>query len=138
RDCVRLIEPLAHERGLRLETDLSAARCHGDSERLAQVITNLLTNAIHYNRDKGEIKLATHAENSSAVLTVSDTGRGIPSADVPHVFERFFRSDPSRTEGRSGLGLAISKAIVAAHGGTIELSSEIGQGTTCTVRLPQN
>jgi two-component system sensor histidine kinase BaeS len=71
-------------------------------------------------------------------LTVTDTGQGIAAEDVPHVFERFYRADKSRSraEGRSGLGLAICKAIVDNHGGTIEASSELGAGSTFTVRLP--
>ena len=71
-----------------------------------------------------------------AVLTVSDTGTGIPAEDLPHVFKRFYRGDKSRTGGNAGLGLAISKAIVEAHGGAIEVSSTENAGTTFTVRLP--
>ncbi len=138
RDCLRLIEPLAREQSLRVETDLRPALCLGDPERLAQVITNLVTNAIQYNRDNGQIKVASHLEAGSAILIVSDTGCGLAAADLSHLFERFYRADPSRSEGRSGLGLAISKAIVEAHGGVIEVSSAVGQGTTFTVRLPQS
>jgi signal transduction histidine kinase len=136
-DCVQLIDPLAKERSLRLETDLKPAPCTGDPERVAQVITNLLTNAIQYNRANGEIHVASRAEAGSAILSIRDTGRGIAPADLPRVFERFFRADPSRTEGRSGLGLAISKAIVEAHGGAIAVVSQEGRGTTFTVKLPQ-
>ena len=110
----------------------------GDAERLGQVITNLLTNAIHYNRDAGEIRVGTRSENGRAILTVSDTGPGIATEDLPHLFERFYRADKSRgrAQGRSGLGLAIAKAIVDSHGGTIDVSSPPGQGATFTVRLP--
>jgi len=72
----------------------------------------------------------------SVALTVADTGEGIPPADLPHIFERFYRADKSRSAGRSGLGLAISKAIVEAHGGTLAVSSQPGAGATFTLRLP--
>ena len=101
-------------------------------------IGNLLTNAIHYNRAQGEVRIATRCEQDAVVLTVADTGPGITAEDLPHVFERFYRGDKSRssTQGHSGLGLAIVQAIVAAHGGRIEAASEVGVGSTFTVRLP--
>ena len=136
--CVELVQPLATQRGMRLETDLKPARSTGDSELLGQVITNLLTNAIHYNRERGEIRIATGMENGEAVVRVSDTGQGIGEADLPHIFKRFFRADKSRARanGRNGLGLAICKAIVDAHAGRIDVESEVGKGATFTVRLP--
>jgi signal transduction histidine kinase len=115
---------------------LSPIECVGDSERIAQVITNLLTNAIQYNQEGGEVRLMAQSQKGMAMLAVSDTGRGIPVADLPHLFERFYRADQSRTSGNTGLGLAISKAIVEAHGGTIEVASQPDAGTTFTVRLP--
>jgi signal transduction histidine kinase len=107
---------------------------------LSQVITNLLSNAIHYNKPAGEVRVTTCAGNSQAVLTVADSGRGIASEDLPHIFERFYRADKSRTraQGRSGLGLAICKAIIEAEGGSIEVSSQLHVGTTVTVRWPTN
>lgn len=136
--CVELVGPLATQRGLRLETDLQPARIVGDSELLSQVITNLLTNGIHYNCPEGEIRIATRMENGEGVVVVSDTGQGIGEGDLPHLFKRFFRADKSRAgaHGRNGLGLAIGKAIVDAHGGRIEVASEPGKGATFTVRLP--
>jgi signal transduction histidine kinase len=81
--------------------------------------------------------LGLKEENGLAILTVADTGPGIPAADQPRVFERFYRADQSRTgSGNSGLGLSICQAIVAAHAGTIEIKSEENVGTTFTVRLP--
>src|SRR5207248_8995170 len=113
------------------------APAYGDADRLGQVITNLLTNAIHYNQPNGEIRVNTRSDNGAANVTIADTGQGIAAEDLPHIFVRFYRADKSRSRaaGRSGLGLAISKAIVDAHGGTIELTSQTGAGTTFTVRL---
>ena len=138
QNCVSLIAPLAAERSLALKTSFTAAPSTGDSERIAQVVTNLLTNAIKYNRDGGEIFVTTRVENNFAVLTVRDTGLGISVEDLPRVFERFYRADQSRTNasGSAGLGLAICQAIVKSHGGELTVASKLGVGTTFTVRLP--
>jgi heavy metal sensor kinase len=135
-DCVELIRPLADERGVKIIAELSPLEISGDSERLAQVVTNLLTNAIQYNRDGGEVRVKLKSENGLAVLTVADNGAGISAEDLPRVFERFYRADKSRSTGGNGLGLAISKAVIEAHGGTIEAASEENVGTVFTVRLP--
>lgn len=138
-DCLELIRPLAADRNIQIRTDFSTAESIGDSERLGQVITNLLTNAVHYNHEGGEIRIATRGDGDFAILEVADSGPGIAPEHLPHVFQRFYRADPARTssQGRSGLGLAISKAIVEAHGGSIEVASEEGKGTVFTVRLPR-
>jgi hypothetical protein len=97
-----------------------------------------VTNAVDYNRPAGEIAVRTFAEGGAAVLIVEDTGGGIAASDLPHVFERFYRADQSRSraDGRSGLGLAICRSIIDAAGGTVDVSSQPGAGTTVTVRLP--
>jgi two-component system, OmpR family, sensor kinase len=138
RTCVERLRPLAAERGIKIHRDLEPAVTLGNAAHIGQVITNLLTNAIHYNRPEGEIRVSTRAENGSAVLTVADTGVGLAEKDIPHIFERFYRADNSRTraDGRTGLGLAISKAIVDVHRGRIEVASQFGVGTTFTVRFP--
>jgi two-component system, OmpR family, sensor kinase len=136
RDCVELVRPLADERGVKIDCDLAPLEFAGDSERLAQVITNLLTNAIQYNRENGTVRVAVQLQNGTVILTVNDTGQGIAAAHLPHIFERFYRADPSRSSSHAGLGLAISKAIVEAHGGVIEVAGEENVGTTFTVRLP--
>jgi two-component system, OmpR family, sensor kinase len=138
RECVELVRPLAAERGLELQCELLPTSCQGDSERIGQVATNLLTNAIHFNRENGQVRISTLEENGSVILSVSDTGPGIPPEDLPHIFERFYRVDKSRSriQGRTGLGLAITKAIVDAHSGTVEVSSQPGIGSTFKVRLP--
>ncbi len=136
-ECIALIKPIAGERGVNIFSELAPVEITGDSERLAQVVTNLLTNAIQYNKPEGEVRVKLASQDGLAILTVSDTGPGIPAEDLPHVFKRFYRGDKSRTGKNAGLGLAIAKAIVEAHGGTIEVSSGEDAGTTFTVRLPR-
>jgi heavy metal sensor kinase len=138
RQCIELVRPLADRRGITIDPDLLAVQCLGDAERISRVVTNLLTNAIDFNRDHGEIRIAVDAYPSTALLRVADTGEGIPAEDLPHIFERFYRADKSRSraQGHNGLGLAICKTIVDAHGGSIEASSQMGAGSTFTVKLP--
>jgi signal transduction histidine kinase len=138
RDCVELVRPLAAERAVELHCELSGVECVGDPERLSQVVTNLLSNAIHFNREHGQVRITARAENGSAFLTVADTGPGIPPEDLPHIFERFYRVDKSRSriQGKTGLGLAICKAIVEAHSGAITVRRQPGTGSTFEVRLP--
>lgn len=136
QDCVDLVQPMADERQLTLNCDVPALEISGDPERISQVITNLLTNAIQYNHPGGEVRIRGNSQNGTAILRVTNTGDGIPARDLPHVFERFYRADKSRSSANAGLGLAISKAIVEAHGGTIEAASDPESGTTFTIRLP--
>lgn len=136
RDCATLVRPLAEQRHVKISCDVPPLNCLGDSDRLSQVVTNLVSNAITYNKENGEVRIGGSANNGTVILTVSDTGIGISGEDLPHVFDRFYRADKSRTSGNTGLGLAISKAIVEAHGGTIEVSSELQAGTVFTIRLP--
>jgi two-component system, OmpR family, sensor kinase len=135
-ECIELVRPLAYEREIRMSIDTTPLEITGDAEKLSLVVTNLLTNAIQYNHDGGEVKVTTRREGNMAVLMVSDTGRGISAEDMPRVFERFYRADSSRSSGNAGLGLAISKAIVSAHGGTIDVANEEHAGAVFTVRLP--
>jgi two-component system phosphate regulon sensor histidine kinase PhoR len=136
-DAVELVKPLADERGVKVISQLDPLEITGDPERLAQVVLNLLTNAIQYNRSNGEVRLHLTSENRLVLLKIADTGPGIPPDDLPHIFERFYRAEKSRTgAGNAGLGLAICKAIVEAHAGTIEVSSRENTGTTFIVRLP--
>jgi two-component system sensor histidine kinase BaeS len=104
---------------------------------MAQVLGNLVDNALRYTAPGGEITLGTRAQGSVTLITVQDTGTGIPPQDLPHVFDRFYRGDSARSQdnGESGLGLAIAKAIVEAHGGTISVDSAPGVGTTFTIAL---
>jgi heavy metal sensor kinase len=136
-DCLETVRTLAEERQVKLMAETQPLVITGDPERLAQVILNLLTNAIQYNRPGGEVRLKLEIDGRLAILQVSDTGKGIAAEDLPRVFERFYRAEKSRTGGgNSGLGLAICKAIVEAHGGTITAGGSPGVGATFVVRLP--
>ena len=102
--------------------------------------TNLLSNAIRYNRPAGHVRLAVSADDGWATLNVVDTGVGIPAADLPRLSERFYRADAARSRdtGGSGLGLSICQGIVRAHGGRLTVDSVVDQGTRVTVELPTN
>ena len=132
-----LLEPLAAERGVIMETQTEPAVIRGDRERLAEVVANLVGNALRYNREGGRVDVKLRRAKQ-VILEVADTGIGIPSEELPHVFERFYRVDKARSRmlGGSGLGLAIAKSIVEAHGGKISVTSQLGSGTTFTVTLP--
>src|SRR5262249_3888264 len=107
-------------------------------EVLARLLANLLTNAIRHTSDGGRIEITLTADRGQAVLSVADSGCGIPDEDLPKIFERFYRVDKarSRSSGGSGLGLAICKSIVEAHSGTIGCSSKLEEGPTFAARLP--
>lgn len=139
RECLEVIRPQADAERLRLEGVFApeVGPVVGDRNRLKQVVLNLLTNAVKYNQKGGLVRVEVSAEGTQAVLTVTDTGRGIPTESLPHMFERFYRvPDQEGATAGTGLGLAIAKRIVEANRGTIEIVSEIGTGSTFTVRLP--
>lgn len=110
----------------------------GNRDRIEQVLTNILSNAMKYTPDGGEIRVSAGNIYDSIYIKVKDTGVGIPKEDLQHVFERFYRVDKarSRESGGTGLGLAIAKEIVEAHGGEIKLESEYGKGTLVTIKFP--
>lgn len=137
RDVLENLRPLAEQHRVTLSQDLSPVRLSANPEQIGQVIANLLSNAIHYNRPGGSCRIQVALENGAPTIRVSDDGPGIAEADLPHIFERFYRADKSRsqTNGGVGLGLAITKAIVEAHRGDISVSSQPGKGATFTVRF---
>lgn len=135
------ISPLAEQREQQLDCQAPdhPVMVSADLQRIKQLMLNLLDNAIKYTEVGGKITLSISVEGQEAVLSIADTGRGIPAEDVPHVFERFFRRSAKtadRSAPGSGLGLSIVKWIVDSHGGKIDVQSELGKGTTFTVRLP--
>jgi two-component system sensor histidine kinase BaeS len=126
---------------LRLETDGNPAKLviRADALRMDQVLANLVVNALRHTSSGGTITLRAELLEGAVRMRVSDTGEGIPPEDLPFIFDRFWRGDRSRSHAggaSSGLGLAISKQLVEAHGGQIEAESEPGHGTTFTIELP--
>jgi two-component system phosphate regulon sensor histidine kinase PhoR len=130
----------AEKKKLALTLDLPGdlPTIHADPLRLGQVLNNLLENAIKYTEEGGRVAIHATRENGVVEVRVEDTGSGIPPADLPHIFERFYRADKSRTRelGGTGLGLSIVKHIVQSHGGTVKAESTYGKGTTISFRLP--
>jgi two-component system phosphate regulon sensor histidine kinase PhoR len=138
--CVETAQRLAGEKDLRLSVNLSnhLPDIAADRRRLAEVLQNLLDNAIQYTPPGGQIMLSASAGGSEVTFTVADTGIGIPQADQPRIFERFYRVDAARSRevGGTGLGLAIAKHLVEVHGGRIWVESEVGQGSQFHFTVP--
>jgi heavy metal sensor kinase len=135
-DVTDSLRPLAQAKELTLTCAVpDGLALTGDSDSLIRLFANLLDNAIKYTEQGGIAVSAGRGPDGMLSVTVADTGSGIPAEHVPHVFDRFYRADPARTTDGAGLGLAIALEIARAHGGTIELSSTAGQGTTATVQL---
>jgi two-component system sensor histidine kinase SenX3 len=127
------------EAGLTMDVDAAPVPAvRGSGRDLSLLVRNLLDNAIRYTRSEGTVIASVTAHNGSVVLRVTDTGSGIPSKDIPRVFERFYRVDRARSRetGGTGLGLAIVRHVAENHGGTVTVESELGSGSTFEVRLP--
>jgi len=123
--------------GLHVDTDLAGpVPVRADPHRIHQAIGNLLANAARYCRPGDRVTVRAHVEDSAAVLEVADTGPGIPAEDLPHVFDRLWRGRHARAVAGSGIGLAVVRELVAAHGGTVTADSPPAGGTTLTIRLP--
>ncbi len=139
-EAVRSFTQSAAERGIRLTTVLAddLPDIMVDPLRIAQVLGNLIGNALRHTPAGGEVKVAVTADQGSIVFSVRDTGPGIDPADLPHIFDRFYRADRSRTRssGGAGLGLAIARRLVEAHRGQIWVESELGRGTTVSFAMP--
>jgi two-component system phosphate regulon sensor histidine kinase PhoR len=137
REEVERVRPIAEERGITLKADLAPARVAGSRRDLAIAVRNLLDNALRHTPSGGSVTVEL-GQDGEAVLTVADTGEGIPTRDLDRVFERFYRVDEARARatGGTGLGLAIVKHVVESHGGEVGAESELGVGSTFTVRLP--
>jgi len=140
RDCARAAQVLAFRKGVRLklENDSPSIALNGDEDLIKRMLLNLLDNAVKYTPAGGEISLALVRQNGNAEIVVRDTGIGIPVEAQPRVFDRFYRVDKARarTMGGAGLGLSIAQWIVEVHGGSINLSSTPGRGSTFTIVLP--
>jgi signal transduction histidine kinase len=134
------IEVALPGRGVTVRNDVSAdlPALSADRERLHQVLFNLVENAVRFTPDGGEVTLSARRENGSIAIAVADTGAGIPAEHLPRLFERFYRADPARArgDGGTGIGLAIARSVVEAHGGTIRAESKPGRGSVFTFDLP--
>jgi signal transduction histidine kinase len=132
-----MLEPLARRHGVDISADMDAMlpAILVDGARIARVFSNLGANAIRFTPGGGRVTLGATRRGTQVCFTVTDTGVGIAPADVPHVFERFWRSDPASSSSM-GLGLAIAKGIVDAHCGTIWVQSRLGSGSSFCFTLP--
>lgn len=132
--------PAAQQKGVSIDvqTTPDLPEIEVDPDRMVQVLGNLVSNALRYTPREGSITLSAAQQGDGIVMSVSDSGAGISPEDLPHIFERFYRADKSRyvQEGESGLGLAIARSIVQAHGGTISAESTPGEGSTFRVVVP--
>ncbi|SIS66390.1 sensor histidine kinase [Alicyclobacillus vulcanalis] len=138
REAVDRFAPVAEERGIELRAMATAARAVADPDRLLELLSILLDNALAFTPRGGLVEVAAHPAEGGAVLAVRDTGQGIPREHLPRVFDRFYQVDPSRSTRGAGLGLSIAKWIAEAHGGTIRVMSpgSFGVGTEVEVVLP--
>jgi len=141
RRAVIAAQPPAEAKGLTIEAKLPAGQAIAEvaPERIGQVLRNLLSNAITHTSEGGRITVDLVDDGDELHIGVADTGDGIPPEDLPYVFERFYRADPSRVRatGGAGLGLTIARRLVEAHGGTIGVESEVGKGSRFTFTLPK-
>ena len=163
-ETMELLKPLAEDRKVTLEMDLGSAvrrpadrkpvpsrvegagslrdslpAVQGDRESLKQAFTNLISNAINYNRERGTVTVSTREQDEHLEVEISDTGIGISQENLPFIFDEFFRVKSEETRGitGSGLGLAITKRIIEAHDGSIKVESSLGKGSTFSVLLPK-
>jgi two-component system sensor histidine kinase ResE len=137
---IEKFKPQTERAKVRLNFNISdLPEIRGDADRLSQVFTNLLDNSIKFTPTGGEVHLQAFAKEQFVEITITDSGPGISSDEIPHIFERFYQGDPSRkggTQHGTGLGLAIVYEIVQAHDGTIKVYSTLGQGSTFTIQIP--
>jgi heavy metal sensor kinase len=133
------LEPSFRQKGVLFQIEGGEVWLSADRGKLTQVLLNLLSNALKFTPEGGTITVSMNETEQTAAFTVSDTGDGIAPEDLPYIFERFYRADPSRSRatGGSGIGLSIVEAIVKAHGGTVSVSSVPGEGSAFTVTLPK-
>ena len=133
-----LFQPLAEEKEMSLTLKASKS-CHilGDIKKIQRLVANLLDNALKYNSPGGAVKVEVNCDDNDVKVRVDDNGVGIAEKDLPHIFQRFFRCDKSRSEEGTGLGLSLAQAIARAHGGSIDVQSVPGKGSSFTLTVPK-
>jgi signal transduction histidine kinase len=137
RNTIDLYEDVAEEKGVALHAELlEEAVVELDSNRMRQVLANLVDNAVKYTPRGGRVNLAVKRTSTGTAIEVRDTGRGITPDDLPRIWDRLYRGDKSRAERGLGLGLSLVRAIVQAHGGTVSVVSAPGEGARFEVTLP--
>ena len=141
RAAAETAKPRAREKAQKLEVEIAPAAGHvfGDARRLRESIEHVLQNAIAYTDRKGRISLSADGDKKQAVIRISDNGSGITAEDLPRVFDRFDRVAEAGVRGEAalGLGLPLTQQFIEAHGGTVELESEKGKGTTVLLTIPR-
>ncbi len=133
------IKTRAEEKGVELNFELEEVILEGSEESLKEMFTVFLDNAIKYTNSGGQVGVSVRKEKNQAIIQISDTGVGIAEKDLPHIFNRFYRADTSRTKQETpgfGLGLSVAKKVIEFHNGSVEVESALGKGTAFTIRLP--
>lgn len=127
------------DRNLHVEVEGNCSSINADRDRINQVLVNLISNAVKYTPDGGNIRITLSDTDNSVIFNIRDSGIGIPKEEIPYIFERFYRADKSRNRntGGSGIGLAIVKSVVSAHGGTVDVESRLNEGSNFIVKLPK-
>ena len=134
-----LFTPMAHEKHIGLTVHVpEKMHITGDLRKVQRIVSNFLDNAIKYTREGGEIVLTIVSDKDEVRIRFKDTGIGIASTDLPHIFERFYRCDSSRSEQGVGLGLSLAKALTESMGGYIDVNSTVNEGSIFTVNLPKH
>lgn len=139
KQAVRTVQPMAKQKNIRVETQVQQLLIYGNRLGLIDLFTILLDNAVKYSKENSQVTLLAQKVDEAAIIRVSDEGIGIDKKDLPHIFDRFYRTDSARTKhstGGYGLGLAIAKKIVERHSGQIEVWSQKDKGTTFMMRFP--
>jgi signal transduction histidine kinase len=138
-EVIELYSLVAEERGIELKNEVPAdVSVSADRLRLRQCVANLTDNALKYSPDGSVVTLSADTTDNQVELSVKDNGIGIDQEDIPRIWDRLYRAEQSRTTPGLGLGLSLVRAIIEAHGGTIDVASEPGHGSTFTLRLPKN
>lgn len=141
RNVAESFEPLFLSKDINFQKDIQErVEFTGDPDRLNQIFINLLSNAFKYTMEKGHVSITLKENRETILVIVEDSGIGIPQSDITHIFERFYRSDISRTRGTggTGIGLTITKVLVEAHGGEIHAESEVGKGTRMVIEFTKS